>query len=470
MQYHFDNFIRGKPSGRDLPSIEIESIDGSVKVEVPDSDLTEIMEARDAVTVLDDASSHLRVSNSLRTLDNRTAIVRTLFDGFRGRRDEVIDVVHSIHGTPKAYLWDSFSKLEDWVNALESFVERVDQFSRERDQIPFLQRQVLTPYALITAGNFEVYESFFVLAQAVLSGTHFIVRPSSYDFATHVIFEVMAEEGLRDLGQKITWDSARQPELIRHLLRFVPGATILGSDEQIRRMLKTSLLERYPDGSVKERVIEDISAGRRIRAYGSGCAMLVVMGNYEMAAEHFYYAKVLAKGNKCWVPDGAIVLRRYADAFCNELRQLDVANSDNRPKFRSAEIQGMATYIRNNVGSVDYGAYSKSDNSLGILLCRNLSPESPFFDREVTFPATAIVPVDDMDEAIQALRQIIARREAQTYLSLGYFGPEEYVAHLQLRAPSEAFHVNDSLAVDLMEPHQDSYFMLDPTVKLGGTE
>jgi acyl-CoA reductase-like NAD-dependent aldehyde dehydrogenase len=470
MRYKFDNYVGGKPSGRDLPTMGIESMDGSLVIEVPDSGLPEIIAARDGVTRLSDASPRLRVSNSLRTIGERIAIVRSLFDGFRTRQDEIIDVVHEIHGTPKVYLRDSFSGLERWVNALELFVENANEFSLEQEGIPFAERRVLTPYAMVTAGNFEAYESFYVLAQTILSGTHLIVRPSAYDFATHVVFEIMAEKGLGDLGQKITWDSARQPELIRHLLRFVPGASIFGSDEQIKRMLKTSLLERYPDGRTEERVIEDISAGRKIRAYGSGNAMFVVMGDHEMAAEHFYYAKVLAKGNKCWVPDGAIVLKQYADAFCDKLLQLDMVNSDDRPKFRDAEIQGIATYIRNNVGSVNHGTFGKNDNSLGILLCRDLSPESPFFNQEVTFPAAGIIPVDDIYEAIGALRQIIARRKANAYLSLGYFGPEEDFTHLQLQIRSESYHVNDSLVVELIEPHQGSYFMLDPTVKPGGAK
>jgi len=470
MQYRFTNYIGGKSSGEDLPTMGIESIDGSLIVEVPDSDLTEMIAARDEVTGLNGASPHLRVSNSLRSIGERIAIVRTLFDGFRARQDEIIDVVHRIHGTPQKYLRDSFSNLGKWVNDLELFIENVNHFSLAQDGVPFAERRVLTPYAMVTAGNFEAYESFYVLAQTILSGTHFIVRPSAYDFATHIVFEIMAEKGLTDLGQKITWDSAKQPELIRDLLRFVPGASIFGSDEQIRNMLITSVLERYPDGQTKERVIEDISAGKKIKAYGSGNAMMVVMGNPEVSAEHFYYSKVVAKGNKCWVPDGAIVLDQYVDAFCGRLIQLDGENSDNRPRFRQVEIQGISTHIEHTIGRLDYGTYCEEDHSLGILFRRDLAPDSPFFDEEVTFPAAGIIPVDDIHEAVDALRQIMTRRGANAYLSVGYFGPEENLARIQLQVASEAYHVNESLAVDLMQPHQGSYFMLDATIKPGGAE
>ena len=173
-------------------------------------------------------------------MDERIEIVRALFNGFKARKNEIIDLVHKVHGAPKPYLTDSFSSLESWVNDLESFIEKVVQHSIRQDGIPFAERIVLTPYAMITAGNFEAYESFYVIAQIILSGTHLIVRPSAYDVATHILFEVMAEQKWADLGQKITWDSTEHPELIRTLLRFVPGAAIFGSDDQIRRILITS--------------------------------------------------------------------------------------------------------------------------------------------------------------------------------------------------------------------------------------
>ena len=468
MQYRFHNFVGGKLSGTSLPSLSIESVDGSLVAQIPDSDLTELVAVRDELANLQGSSPRSRLSNSHRPMNERVDLVRSLFDGFAARRDELIDVVHSIHGTSKTYLRDSFASLEGWVNQLESFVENVNGFSTAESGVPFTDRSVLTPYALVTAGNFEVYESFYVLAQTILSGTRFVVRPSAYDIATHIIFEVIDEKGLTDLGQKITWDSSRQPELIRHLLRFVRGASIFGSDEQIQRILITSVLEKYPDGRIRERVIEDISKGRKVKAYGSGNAMMVVMDNPKVAAKCLYYAAVLARGNKCWVPDGAVILRQHVDAFYDELVRLDGENADNRPRFRPQEIRAISKCIEDSVGRLDHGTYTRQDNSLGIMICRDLASTSPFFDHEITFPATGLVPVDNLQEAAATLRHILDGREADAYLSVGYFGAEKGFESVKEQVPSETYRLNEPLVVDLMKPHQGSYFMLDPTIGTGG--
>jgi acyl-CoA reductase-like NAD-dependent aldehyde dehydrogenase len=468
MYRKFTNYVAGRPSGHGLPLVEIESVDGSVVVAAPDSDLTELIAARDFVTQFDGTPPQVRLANSKRTLAERIAVVRSIHASFQNRQEELIDLVHKIHGTPTVYLADSCAKLRRWVSGLESFVQNVDRYSLARDGLSFDRRAVLAPYALVAAGNFEIYESFYLLAQTILSGTHFVIRPSAYDIATHVIFEILDDKGLADLGQKLTWDSIRQPSLIKHLLRFVAGASIFGADERIRRILVTGVLERHPGGQVEGRVIEDLSAGRRVRAYGSGNAMLVVLGNPEEAAKHFYYAKVLTKGNKCWVPDGAVVVDQYADAFYSSLIQLDRGNRHNIPEFRHDEIEAISAYIRDTVGKPDYGPCVQGEQAVGIILCRDLQPDSPFFAQEVTFPAAGIVMVRDARAAADALMSIISKRGQTTYLSIGYFGPEATFEYIRERVPSESYRVNESLAVDLMKPHQGSYFMLDPTISGGG--
>jgi acyl-CoA reductase-like NAD-dependent aldehyde dehydrogenase len=464
MHYRFYNHVDGARSGQSLPTIAVTSIDGAVTIEVPDSDLTELIAARDAVTRLPGADAHFPDSLAGRSMGARMEIVRALFAAFAQQREELIGLVSTIHGTPRAYLAKSFDKLGEWVAKLPAFLEKVEDFSLTHDRIPFSERQVLSPYALITAGNFEAYESFYLLAQTILAGAHFIVRPSTYDIATHIIFDLMAEAGLSSLGQKLTWDATRQPHLIRHLLRFVRGASIFGSDEAIQKMLVTSVLERHPEGAIQERVIEDLGAGKKIRPYGSGNAMVVVLGKPELAAEQFYRAKVIAKGNKCWIPDGAVVLEPLVKPFRERLLELDRANTSERPRFRPAEIKSMFAYLRESVGELDYGQYSEQNHAVGLLLRGNLTPHT-FFDREVTFPAAGVVPVQNRTEAVEALQQILARRNAGQYLSLGYFGPEAHLTEIAGQIAAEAYHVNEPLAVNLMEPHQGAYFMLDPTTK-----
>jgi len=465
-QLEFSNYIEGRDSGAELPSLSIPAVSKDLEIIVPDSDLTAVMALRSAVTNFGSSPPHIRANNGLRSLNNRIAIVRDLYEDFKRLRDEVVDFAHCVHGTSKRYLVDSLRDLEQWVEDLEIFVENVNEFSLAKDGIPFAERSVLSPYVIVSAGNFEAYESFFLIAQTILSGTHFIIRPSAYDFATHVIFDIISRKRLVDLGQKLTWDSKTHPDLIKHLVRFAPGLSIFGSDDQIRSMLKTSVWEQYPDGHLQERTAEDLSESRKVKAYGSGNCLLVVMGKPEQAAEHFYYAKVLAKGNKCWVPDGAIVLAKCEDAFYEKLIELDSQHKSDRPKFRKEEIESIDSYLSRIVGRIpDYGERESNSSRIGIMIYRNLKPDSPYFDREITFPAAGIVPVKSLQDAISSLKYIGRTRNIDRFLSIGYFGHEEGFKLIRKEVASEAYHHNESLKVDLVQPHQGSYFMIDPTVK-----
>lgn len=465
-QLELSNYIEGRESGKELPLLNIPAIDKDLEIIVPDSDLTTVMALRSAVTNFGDFPRHMRSNNSLRSLDNRVALVRDLHRDFKGQQDKVVDFTHCVHGTSKRYLMDSLRDLEQWVENLEVFIENVNEFSLAKDGIPFAERAILSPYIIVTAGNFEAYESFFLIAQTILSGTHLIIRPSAYDLATHIIFDIISRKELVDLGQKLTWDSKAHPDLIKHLVRFAPGVSIFGSDDQIRSMLKTNIWEQYPDGHLQERTVEDLSEGRKVRAYGSGNCLLVVMGKPELAAEHFYYAKVFAKGNKCWVPDGAIVLDKYEEAFCEKLIELDSQHKSDRPKFREEEIQSIDYYLSQKMGRIpDYSKRESNSNSIGIMIYRNLNPDSPYFDQEITFPAAGIVSAESIEDAISSLKYIGRRRSIDRFLSIGYFGHEEGFKLIRRQVASEAYHYDESSKVDLMQPHQGSYFMIDPTVK-----
>lgn len=465
-QLRFSNYIEGRESGAELPLLNVPTLDKDLELIVPDSDLTTVMALRSAVTSLGDSPNDIRSNNGLRSLDSRISVVRDLYKDFREQQDEVVNFTHCVHGTSKRYLTDSLRDLEQWVDKLETFIENVDEFSLMNDGICFAERAILSPYFIVTAGNFEAYESFFLIAQTILAGTHLIIRPSAYDLATHIIFNIISRKELADLGQKLTWDSATHPDLIKHLVRFAPGVSIFGSSDQIRSMLKTNIREQYPDGHLQERTIEDLSEGRKTKAYGSGNSLLVVMGEPEQAADHFHYAKVLAKGNKCWVPDGAIVLDKYEQAFCEKLIELDSRHKSDRPKLREEEIKNIDYYLSQKMGRMpDFSKRESDSNSIGIMIYRNLKPDSPYFDQEITFPAAGIVSVESIEDAISSLKHIGRRRNIDRFLSIGYFGDEEGFKLIRRYIASEAYHDNESLKVDLMQPHQGSYFMIDPTVK-----
>lgn len=462
--YHFNNFIDGHQSHRHLDRIEISSIDQSVKVSVPDSDKMEIIRARSCLTNYGDGVPSLRTANIKRSLDERIGIVQDLYLEYSSQKADLIDTVHLIHGTSKPYLYFTMDKLSEWVSNLDKFITKVSEFSQAKDGIDFNRREVLTPFFIVTAGNFEVYEPFYIIAQLILSGTHFIVRPSVYDLGTHVLFEIMGKRGYLDFGQKITWNAEKQPDLIKHLIRFSRGVSIFGSDDAIKNMLIDSVKrKKSKTGEIYEYVFEDLSQGRKVLKYGSGNSMIIVLGNPEKAAEEYYSARVLSKGNKCWSPDGAIVLKDLKDAFFNRLVDLDNKNQENWPRYNSGSIEEIITLAK-VWGKVAHGHYGMSNNSLGLFIYDGLNSSSPYFEKEVTFPAAGIITVNCYQEAIDCANQIIMRRGASAYLSLGYFGPDEYCQPIMEKIPSEAIHLNSNLTVDLMQPHQGSYVMLDPTI------
>lgn len=460
MKYTFRNFINGEFTDSGLERTAVESLDGEVTIEVPDSGLAELLLLRDSFIGVD---NDLRWRNSRRSVDERIEIVRALYRGLSSRRDELIDVVHRVHGTPKNYLGDSLEGLGNWVGDLEDFLTEVDKFSKGRDGIALADREVISPYGMVTAGNFEAYEQLYAIGQSILSGTHTIVRPSAQDIGTHILFEVMEELGIRDVASKITWSSQTQPEMIKALLRFVHGASIFGSDEMIDRMTRTVVEVEYPDGKREERVLEDLTEGRKFMSYGSGNSMMVVMDFPKEAAEHFYYAKVYAKGNKCWVPDGAFVYGGHKEAFYRRLQELDRENTGNRPRFRGSEVKAIGEFL-DRVIPGGYDRYEVSDSDeLGIIICPNTHAAYNLYADELTIPVGGIISVESMDDVLRGFEHITRNRGAEDYLSIGFFGSQTDFDRLKVAVPSEAYHFNESLKVDLMEAHQGSYFILDPS-------
>lgn len=445
----FANWIAGRESTDGTP-IAIRDYRGEALATVPGCDTIDVVEARIF-------AASARWLPMRRPLSERIVLLQELVADYLS--DPRLALIARASGTPQAYLDGTVDGLRDWARHLDTFVARVDGFSRTRDGKPLHAREVVSPFAVISAGNAEIYEPPFLLGQLILAGTHFVARPSGKDLGTHIFIEKLAQRGLTDIGQKLSWSSVDHPELVKQLLRFSSGFSVFASDAAYDSIVRIS------DGDF---IHEDLSAGRLAHRYGSGYSLAVVMPDAMLtdAVHHIVRAASFNKGDKCWAVTNVFVQRSIRDHFTESLveraRQLVPGDPQNRltelPSFPSG---GLAALRDDLPPDPLFGSIRPDDSRMDLLV---YGPSArAIAEREIGAPVIVLLPFDDLEDATAQIRATMVCRGTDALLSLGFFGRPEDAQLIAARVPHHSLKLNSDLKVDVMLPHQGSYFMLDPS-------
>ena len=443
----FPNWIAGRPVNEGN-LIAIRDFRGAELATFPGCATVDVIEARIH------AAAQRRIPNR-RAMAERVALLRELVADYLA--DPRLGLIAAASGTPQAYLDETVRGLRVWSDGLEEFLECVDRFSHRRDGKGLEDRIPVSPFAVISAGNSEIYEPPYLLGQMILAGAHFIVRPSGKDLGTHLFMEKLADRGFADVGQKLAWSSIEHPELVKQLLRFCEGFAVFASDT-----MYDSIVRIVSDGEV----FEDLAVGRRAHRYGSGYALAVVTDRAEIeeAVRRIVRAASFNKGDKCWAVTNVFVQRGVLEPLSTALVEhaSQLVAGDPRdprtelPSFPSGALADLQSLLPPRPL---HGTIRPEECRLDLLVYGPEAEELAL--REIGAPVVVLLPFADLEDASARILHTMARRGTDALLSLGVFGSPDDAERLAATIPHHNLKLNGDLKVDVFLPHQGSYFMLD---------
>ncbi len=317
--------------------------------------------------------------------------------------------------------------------------------------------------ALFSSSTMDGPPAVVALCHGILSGTHMLMRPSFRDAATHIAFEILYAHGLERYGQLVRWRS-ETPEgaaLNKQMLSGVSQSIVFSSDSTCRRLIDDAA---DPGTSARDRI------AARTRRYGTGLPLAIVTPRTDLAlaAAELVEGARLGNGRFCLSTCPVMVLRDAYDPLKNELvdrartlspgslldETTDLGRCD--PVDKAKLVAGLTRFG----GRVEFGGIH--DEYMDVVVMGDTPSRSPCLYEELPATVLCLLPVSSLEEAVALGQASLARNEREAWTAVTCYGDEGDFE--TVRGGIDSFRFLDhgiTSHVELMLPHQGSYFGLD---------
>jgi malonate-semialdehyde dehydrogenase (acetylating)/methylmalonate-semialdehyde dehydrogenase len=340
-------------------------------------------------------------------------------------------------------------------------------------------RQPLGVFTAITPFNFPGMIPLWFLPYAVATGNAFVLKPSEKDPMTpELLFELIDEAGFPDGVVQLVHGGRRTVEtLVDH--EEVAGVSFVGSTPVAKSIYENAA-----------------AAGKRVQAQGGAKNHIIVTetADLEFAAEKAVSSAFACSGERCLANDVGLV----EESVHGEFRDLVVEKAaeqvlgdglepetDIGPLITPEHEERVRDFIESGIEEGADLVYDGRDaevagyeegNFLGPCIFDEVDPEMRIAREEIFGPVFGLIPVADMDEALETLNASDFGNAASLFTGRGSdayrFRHEAEAGNLAVNAgtaaPMPFFHFGgekDSFFGDLHAQGEDMiHFYTDKTV------
>ncbi|RME55256.1 aldehyde dehydrogenase [Candidatus Woesearchaeota archaeon] len=391
-------------------------------------------------------------------LSERVRIIKQLYELYVSKiKLEYLPIINKLHGTVDDDVLAPLESLKEWVYNLDEYQKIVfgaEDALQNGVKVVYNGKQIglksfrpRGPLAIIFPANMEAAEQFYVLAQAILSGNHFVVRSSSKDVTTCCLFECLDYIGFSCAGQMLSWQSSAENalEMTRRLIKNSEHSIIFASNETINK------------------IMEGVEA-KNVFKYGTGLPIVFVTHNAELetAARSVMLSAVAGKGCHCISTTPVFVDEKVYDQFCNELEKVKPEFDAMAEKrlFTKVEVESIKSFIEKDRFNFKAKLGNIYDHNLQCLMVKGAEKSSRFFFEEIPAMVVAVAKYDDINNAIEYANKLAHERKIFKHILAVVYGDKK--DYMVVRKKLNAYmvkHNEGSAEFNWFLPHQGRYFV-----------
>lgn len=271
-------------------------------------------------------------------------------------------------------------------------------------------REPLGVVAAITPWNFPIAIPTWKIAPALAFGNTVVLKPASYTpLCTVRLVEALAEAGLPP-----------------GVLNLVTGSASTVGDPLVRddRVTAITFTGSNEVGQGLKKIAAETGAKLQLELGGKNPAIVLADADMDHALTNVINGAMMSTGQKCTATSRAIVDRKIAGAFTDQLSQRIGALSVGNPLEAETQIGPLISEeaAERVAGEIDRaksggdnllvggGRPSSNGNGRGHFVAPSLfgdvSPDSRLGQEELFGPVLGVLPVDDLDEAIAVANNV----------------------------------------------------------------
>lgn len=439
----------------------IKSLDGSLELAVAE---TSAVQLRRALRHADDCQVMLDAT----PLSARIEVARLVVTEYARRVEETCWALAHFRGiTASDTRWMCQVNME-WAANFEALTEVLwgDQ-SDPRDggaaTASALHFRSRGKAALFSSSTMDGPPAVVALCHAILSGTHFILKPSFRDAATHLALDALYDHGLPHYAQLVRWrsDAPQAAQLNRQLINQSSQSVIFSSNEAYRTLL---------DGCAEPGSEEQEALRHRVKRYGTGLPIAIVTAEADLdqAAHDLVEGARLGGGRFCLSACPVLVDQRCHDELVARVVELTktlrrgpvLADTTQLSAHDPAETAALRDVLRSFGGTAVFGEVREGD--MDVVVLAGVPVGTSALHRELPGTALALIPVEGLEHALTVAAGALRQNAREAWTAVVLFGSAQEFERLHAQLPAYRYLRGGVVSrVKLLLPHQGAYFALD---------
>lgn len=439
----------------------IKSLDGSLELAVAE---TSAVQLRRALRHADDCQVMLDET----PLSARIEVARLVVSEYARRVEETCWALAHFRGiTASDTRWMCQVNME-WAARFEALTEvmwgaRTDSRDRGEPLGGALLYRSRGKAALLSSSTMDGPPAVVALCHAILSGTHFILKPSFRDAATHLALDALYEHGLPHYAQLVRWrsDAPHATQLNRQLINQSSQAVVFSSNENYRTLL---------DGCAEPGSDAHDALRQRVKRYGTGLPIAIVTARADLdrAAHDLVEGARLGGGRFCLSACPVLVDHRCHDALAARIVDLAkglrrgpvLAEATQLSAHDPADTVALRDVLRSFGGTALFGEVREGD--MDVVVLAGVPLDTSALSRELPGTALALVPVEGLEHALTVAAGALRQNAREAWTAAVMFGDPQEFEQLSARLPAYRYLRGGVVSrVKLLLPHQGAYFALD---------
>jgi acyl-CoA reductase-like NAD-dependent aldehyde dehydrogenase len=405
------------------------------------------------------------------TLDERVEVAHILLKDYAEMKYTVSKNLAMFRGQVAKDSYWMCDLIAKWADELETFVATV--FGQAGNLSTEL-RKVIGNYgtiawqskgvtAMYSAASMDGPPNIIALCHGIISGTHIIIRPSWRDTVTHFAFDILYKRGLDEYAQLVRWPSASEEGVQnnKQLLNNVKQGLIFSSEETYTELMNSMAHE----GSENWRNLM-----RRCRWYGNGLPLNIVtkVDSLDKVASDLVAGARLGCGRFCLSTTPVMVqkdvypqLVKAVIATAKQLRAGSILDPQTElPGYDPSEVETIRRALNLFGGNLEHGSFYPQ--SMDVMILTDVPIGSPCLHAEIGAPVLALIPFDDIQQAITAANAALNKNQREAWTALSVHGGYNEFDNLRTAIPNYRALFGGVVAEGkLLLPHQGTYFVLD---------
>jgi acyl-CoA reductase-like NAD-dependent aldehyde dehydrogenase len=445
-------------------ALKILSLDGTDSISAVQSNASQI---RQAIR----SSEEYQKILDMTTLDERIQVARMLLKEYAKAKWIVAKNLAIFRGQVAKDSYWMCELISKWADELETFVATV---FGESGNLSAKVRSVIGNYgtlvwqskgvaAMYSAASMDGPPNITALCHGIISGTHIILRPSWRDTVTHLAFDILYKRGLNEYAQLVRWPSASEKgaQNNKQLLNNVKQGLIFSSDETYTKLMNSMALE----GSESWRNLI-----RRCRWYGSGLPLNIVtdVDSVDKVANNLVAGARLGCGHFCLSTTPVMVQKdvypQLVEAVIATAKQLRAGSmldpQTELPSYDPSEVEAIRRALNLFGGNLKHGSFHP--RNIDVMILTDVPLGSPCLHVEIGAPVLALIPFDNIHDAIKAANAALSKNQREAWTALSVHGGYAKFDILRTAIPNYRALFGGVVAEgNLLLPHQGTYFVLD---------